>query len=66
VEYMHSITRVEERRRMLQLIGEGFSADQAMHEVMGIDTDGLELAVQAEIRREFPTWTLPAARISSP
>jgi hypothetical protein len=66
VGYIHSRTRVEERRRMLQLMGEGFSADQAMHQVMGIDTDALDLAVQAEIRREFPEWTLPAARVISP
>ena len=51
---------------MLQLIGEGFSADQALYDVMGIDTDGLDAAVQAEIRREFPEWAIPAARISSP
>ena len=66
VGFIHSRTQVEERRRLLQLIGEGFSVDQALYEVMGIDTDGLDLAVQTEIRREFPEWTLPAARISSP
>jgi hypothetical protein len=69
VGYIHSRTKVEERRRILQLIGEGFSVDQALHDVMGIDTDGLDLAVQAEIRREFPEWTVPAAQerpVSSP
>jgi hypothetical protein len=65
VGYIHSRTRVEERRKMLQLMGEGFSVDQAMHEVMGIDTDALDLAVQAEIRREFPEWTVPAAGVTS-
>ena len=69
VGYIHSRTKVEDRRRMLQLIGQGFSVDQALHDVMGIDTDGLDQAVQDEIRREFPDWTVPAAReqpVSSP
>ena len=61
VDFIHSRTQVADRRRILQLIGEGFSVDQALHDVMGIDTDGLDLAVQAEIRREFPEWSLPAA-----
>jgi hypothetical protein len=62
VGLIHSRTQVEERRRMLQLIGKGFSIDQALHDVMGIDTDGLDRAVQTEIRREFPEWTVPAAQ----
>jgi hypothetical protein len=62
VGFIHSRTQVEERRRMLQLIGQGFSVDQALHDVMGIDTDGLDRAVQTEIRREFPEWTVPAAQ----
>lgn len=61
VGFIHSRTEVEERRRMLQLMGQGFSIDQALHDVMGIDTDGLDRAVQTEIRREFPEWTVPAA-----
>lgn len=60
VGFIHSRTSVEERRRMLQLIGEGFSVDQALYDVMGVDTDGLDLAVQDEIRSEFPDWMLPA------
>lgn len=66
VDFIHSRTQVEERRRILQLIGGGFSVDQALYDVMGIDMDGLDRAVQAEIRREFPEWTLPTARINSP
>jgi hypothetical protein len=62
VGFIHSRTQVEDRRRMLQLIGEGFSVDQALHEVMGMDTAELDLAVQTELRGEFPDWTLPAAR----
>ena len=37
------------------------SIDQALHEVMGVDTESLDQAVQAEIRAEFPEWTVPAA-----
>ncbi len=66
VGYLHTRTRVEERRQILELIGEGFSVDQAMHDVIGLDTDGLDRAVQQEIRREFPEWTIPAARVTSP
>jgi hypothetical protein len=66
VGYIHSKTEVEDRRRMLQLIGQGFSVDQALHDAMGIDTEGLEHAVQAEILREFPEWARPAARPIAP
>ena len=62
VGFIHSRTQVEDRRRMLQLIGEGFSVDQALHDVMGMDTAELDLAVQTELRGEFPDWTLPVAR----
>ena len=61
VGYIHSKTTVEERRRLLERIGAGFSVDQALHEVMGLDTEGLDAAVRAEIRREFPEWSVPAA-----
>jgi hypothetical protein len=61
VNYIASQTDVAGRRRLLERIGEGFSVDQALHEVLGLDTDRLDAAVQAEIRREFPEWSLPAA-----
>ncbi|MCR9097637.1 MAG: peptidase MA family metallohydrolase [bacterium] len=60
VGYIHDNTSVEQRRRLLERIGDGFSVDQALHEVMGVDTAGIDAAVRAEIRREFPEWTLPA------
>ena len=60
VGYIHAQTDVEGRRRLLTMIGEGFSVDQALYEVMGIDTQGLDRAVQREIRFEFPEWTVPA------
>ena len=66
VGFIHSQTTVEERTRILRMIGEGFSVDQALYEILGIDTAGLDLAVQEEIQREFPEWTLPAKRVSSP
>jgi hypothetical protein len=67
VGYIDSRTTVEQRSRMLQMIGDGFSIDQALYAVMGIDTDGLDRAVQEAIRREFPEWTLPDDQhVSSP
>jgi hypothetical protein len=66
VGYIQAHTEVEDRRRLLQRIGEGFSIDQALHEVMGLDTDSLDRAVQAEIQAEFPDWTLPAAGVKAP
>jgi hypothetical protein len=65
VGYLHSRTRVDQRRRLLTMIGEGFSVDQALYEVTGMNTRELDLAIQEEIRREFPEWTLPDKRVSS-
>jgi hypothetical protein len=56
--YLSSHTDVEGRRRLLQRLGEGFSIDQALHEVMGLDSDSLDRAVRSEIRSEFPEWTV--------
>ena len=56
VGYIESKTDVAARRRLLQRLGEGLSIDQALHEAMGVDTDGLDAAVQREIRSEFPEW----------
>ncbi len=57
--FIEKRTRVEDRRRMLEMLGEGFSIDQALHSVMGLDSDGLDRAVQADIRSEFPEWSIP-------
>ena len=65
VGFIHERTQVEDRRRILRLLGAGFSIDQALHEVMGLDMEGLDRAVQAEILREFPEWTVPATREKS-
>ena len=42
------------RRRLLQRLGQGYSADQALTEAVGFDTDALDAAVQAEVIAEFP------------
>lgn len=55
-------TEVADRRRLLELLGEGFSIDQALHAVLGIDSRALDRAVQDSIRAEFPEWTLPLNR----
>jgi tetratricopeptide (TPR) repeat protein len=48
-------TTREQRARMLRRIGEGFSADQALHEALGLDTEGVDAAVQQAILSEFPS-----------
>lgn len=61
VGYLRSRTDVDQRRRLLQQLGRGFSIDQALHEILGLDTAGLDQAVRREIRAEFPEWTTPAS-----
>lgn len=64
--FIHDRTDVAGRRRMLSMVGAGFSIDQALHAVMGLDTEGLDAAVRAEILREFPEWSQPAAGADAP
>jgi len=54
VEWMAAHTDRTSRRRLLQRLGEGWSADQALYEALGLDTAGLDAAVRARIRSEFP------------
>ena len=54
-------TQVADRQRLLRLLGEGFSIDQALHDVLGLDTQALDRAVQEDIRSEFPDWSVPAS-----
>jgi len=61
VGHLRARTDVEQRRRLLQQLGRGFSIDQALHEILGLDTEGLDRAVRQEIRAEFPEWTTPAS-----
>ena len=53
--YIEAHTTKGQRARMLERIGAGFSADQALHEAIGLDTDGLDAALQKSILDEFPT-----------
>lgn len=55
VEWVHAHSTPEQRRRLLRRLGQGFSMDQALHEMLGLDTSGLEAAVQAWIESEFPS-----------
>ena len=45
----------EQRARLLTRLGEGVDADEALREVLGIDTNALDRAVRDQIRREFAT-----------
>jgi tetratricopeptide (TPR) repeat protein len=60
-QWIESRTTREQRGQLLARLGEGFSIDQALHEIFGFDTDGLDAAVRKEIRAEFPELaeTLP-------
>jgi hypothetical protein len=51
------------RARLLGLLGEGRSADEALRKVVRLGTDGIDAAVRAEIRAQFaePTTPEPAA-----
>ena len=51
------------RARLLKLLGEGRSTDEALHAVLHRDTDAIDQAVRAEIRAQFaePTTPGPAA-----
>lgn len=64
VGYLESKTDVAARRRLLERLGQGVSVDQALYEALGVDTDGLDAAVQREIRSEFPQWSRGAADLN--
>lgn len=53
-EWIEERTTREERARLLARLGQGMSADQALHEVVGVDVDGLDQGVRAALRAEFP------------
>jgi hypothetical protein len=59
--YIERHSDVEARRRLLERLGEGFSIDQALHEMLGLDSQDLDQAVRDEIRAEFPDWNVPGA-----
>ena len=41
------------RARLLSLLGQGRSADDALRAVVGVDTDGLDAALRREVAAEF-------------
>jgi len=53
-EYIEAHTDAEARAQLLRRMGEGWSADQALRESMGKDTQELDVAVQQTILDEFP------------
>ena len=53
-EWIESRTTAAQRARLLARLGAGFSIDQALHEIVGVDTDGLDAALAEQIRSEFP------------
>lgn len=53
-EWIDARSDREARRRLLLRLGEGLSIDQALHEMLGLDTDGVDRAVQEAILSEFP------------
>jgi len=53
-EWIEDHTDRDARARLLRRIGEGYSADQALHEAVGLDTDALDEVLQAGILGEFP------------
>jgi hypothetical protein len=63
--FIESRTTVEQRKKLLGNLAQGRSIDQSLHEVLGLDTQGLDRAVRESIRAEFPEWGLPAAAPSA-
>jgi hypothetical protein len=57
VEWIEARTGADQRARLLQRLGQGFSVDQALHEILGVDSDGLDRALREEIESEFPSLT---------
>ena len=52
--WIESRTNRAQRRKLLERLGEGVSADEALREAVEVDTTGLERALRAQIRAEFP------------
>ncbi|MCZ6785091.1 MAG: DUF4124 domain-containing protein [Proteobacteria bacterium] len=52
--WIEARTGPEARARLLRRLGEGYSVDQALFEAVGVDSNGLDAAVQADILSEFP------------
>ena len=52
---MEAHTDRDGRARLLGRLGEGWSDDEALKEAVGMDTDGIDAALRAEILSEFPS-----------
>lgn len=52
--WIEARTDRDARSRLLRRLGQGFSADQALTEAVGLDTAALDVALRAEIQSEFP------------
>ena len=57
VQWIEERTDADQRARLLQRLGQGFSIDQALHEILGVDSDGLDRSLREEIESEFPSLT---------
>ncbi len=52
--YIDEHTTRDVRSRLLKRLGQGYSADQALHEAIGMDTDAFDAAIRRSILAEFP------------
>ncbi len=55
-EWISARTDRSGRARLLEQLGRGVSVDQSLHTLMGVDTDGLDAAVQETLLSEFPSF----------
>jgi hypothetical protein len=53
-EWLERNSQPQSRARLLRRLGEGMSIDQALFELCGLDTDGLDRAVRQRVQSEFP------------
>jgi len=53
-EWIEAHTDAAARARLLRRLGQGWSADQALFEAVGLDTAGLDRALRTRIDQEFP------------
>ncbi len=61
--WIEAHTDADQRARILVRLGQGSDADHVLRSVLKLDVEGLERALQAELRSEFPS-AVPAAPAS--
>jgi hypothetical protein len=59
--WLEARTTSAQRARVLERLGAGASDDEALHEAVGLDTDGIDAGVREWIRAGFAPTTAPAA-----